>query len=301
LTLNPAVDLACTAPSVRPTSKIRTIEDRLDPGGGGINVARVLHALGQETLALIATGGVTGQLVEELLDEEGVNWRAVTLRGRTRISINVHDAASGLEYRFVPEGPVVAPDEIAALHAILREIDAEWLIASGSLPRGVPADIYADLARHTAERGGNFVLDASGPALRAALGQGIALLKLSLGEFEYLLGTKARSPEQQDAEAMDLIQAGAARMIAVSLGEDGAFLATRDGIIRRRGPAVTVRSAVGAGDAFLAGMVLGLVEAGDTGAALDFGLATGAASVAQYGTAPVSRAQVDALLVPEAH
>lgn len=297
LTLNPAVDLACTAPAVRPTSKIRTTEDRLDPGGGGINVARVLHALGQETLALIATGGVTGRLVEELLDEEGVPWRSVPLHGRTRISVNVHDAASGLEYRFVPEGPAVSADEVLRLHEILREIEAPWLVASGSLPRGIPADIYADLARHTDERGGNFVLDASGPPLRAALGQGIALLKVSLREFEYLLGTEAPTPEAQDREAMDLVRAGAARMIAVSLGADGAFLATREGIIRRKGPAVAARSAVGAGDSFLAGLVLGLAEGKSADHALNLALAAGAASVAQYGTAHVSRDQVEALLM----
>lgn len=84
LTLNPAVDLACSAASARPTHKIRTVEERFDPGGG-VNVARVLKALGGEALALIMTGGVTGRLVEELLDEAGVHWKPLPIRGRTRI------------------------------------------------------------------------------------------------------------------------------------------------------------------------------------------------------------------------
>src|ERR1700678_1218419 len=104
LTLNPAVDLACTAPAVLPTHKIRTSEERFDPGGGGIPGARVVHAMGGDALALVMTGGVTGRLVEELLDEEGVAWRHLPIAGRTRISVTVHDRQSGLEYRFVPEG-----------------------------------------------------------------------------------------------------------------------------------------------------------------------------------------------------
>ena len=107
LTVNPAVDIASTAAAVVPTHKIRTSDERFDPGGGGINVARVMHALGTDALAVIMTGGVTGRLVEELLDEEGVRWRCLPIGGRTRISLNVHDRQSGLEYRFVAEGPDV--------------------------------------------------------------------------------------------------------------------------------------------------------------------------------------------------
>lgn len=144
--MNPAVDLACTAAGVQPTHKIRTFDERLDPGGGGINVARVVHALGGEALALIMTGGVTGRLVEELLDEVGVPWQAVPVRGRTRISLAVHDRQNDVEYRFVPEGPRVEEGEWRAILGILQETDAEWIVASGSLPRGVPSDFYAQAA-----------------------------------------------------------------------------------------------------------------------------------------------------------
>ena len=97
LTLNPAIDLSCMADAVRPTHKIRTFEEQLDPGGGGINVARVVNILGGDALALVVTGGVTGLLVEELLNEAGISWQAIPIRGRNRISLNVHDRESGLE------------------------------------------------------------------------------------------------------------------------------------------------------------------------------------------------------------
>jgi 6-phosphofructokinase 2 len=99
LTLNPAVDLACTAPELRQTHKIRTSDEQLDPGGGGINV---VHVLGGDALALVMTGGATGHLIEELLEETGIRWRALPIRGRNRISLNVHDQKNDLEYRFVP-------------------------------------------------------------------------------------------------------------------------------------------------------------------------------------------------------
>jgi len=91
LTLNPAIDLACSAESVNHTHKVRTSGEHIDPGGGGINVARVLHELGAETLAVILAGGVTGALIEELLDEAGVPRKSVRIHGSTRISFTVFD------------------------------------------------------------------------------------------------------------------------------------------------------------------------------------------------------------------
>ena len=295
LTLNPAVDLACTAASVRPTHKTRTFEERLDPGGGGINVARVVHALGGNALALIMTGGVTGRLIEELLDEAGVRWKALPIRGRTRISVNVHDRQSGLEYRFVPEGPSVDQDEWNVALNILQQAEGEWIVASGSLPRGVPADFYAQASAIASRRGQKFVLDTSGTALRAAIGHGIELLKTSLGELEFLVGRELRDPQSQEKEVASLVRSGAARMLAVSLGRDGAILGTGEGVSRLPAVKVEERSAVGAGDSFLAGLVLGLARGLSDGKALAFGIAAGAACVATYGTAQVRRPDVEAL------
>lgn len=295
LTINPAVDMACSAAAVQPTHKIRTFDERLDPGGGGINVARVVHALGGDALALIMTGDVTGRLVEELLNDAGVPWRAVPIRGRTRISLNVHDQQSGLEYRFVPEGPHVEPDETHAVLDVLCGIPAKWIVASGSLPRGVPTGFYAEVAAVAKQRGQRFVLDTSGAALHAAVGHGLELLKLSLGELEFLIGRQARDAAAQEREVVALTRTGAARMIAVSLGREGAILGTGDGVVRLPAPQVQARSAVGAGDAFLAGLVLGLARGLPGRDALAFGVAAGSAAVVTYGTAQVQAASVEVL------
>ena len=295
LTLNPAVDLASTAASVVPTHKVRTFEERFDPGGGGINVARVIHVLGGDTLALIMTGGITGHLVEELLDEAGVQWQALNIRGRTRISLNVHDRKSGLEYRFVPEGPNVEPDEWNGALKILQEVEGEWVVASGSLPRGVPMDFYAQAAAIAGRRGQKFVLDTSGTALRSALGPRIELLKLSLSELEFLVGRELPDLPSQERETASLIRSGAARMIAVSLGRDGAILGTHEGVSRIPAMKIEERGTVGAGDSFLAGLLFGLARGMSHREALALGIASGAASIATYGTARVHRADVETL------
>jgi 6-phosphofructokinase 2 len=294
LTLNPAVDLASTAPAVRPTHKIRTTDEHVDPGGGGINVARVVHALGGETLAVLAAGGATGHFLLELLEEAGVPHQAVRIAGRTRVSFAVREALTGREYRFVPEGPRLTEAEWRATLATLAEAGGGFVVASGSLPPGVPVDAYAEVARAAAARGQRFMLDTSGLALRAALGAGIDLLKPSLHELESLVGRSLPEPAAQEAEALALVRDGAARMVAVSLGAEGALLATDAGVLRRPALPGRVQSAVGAGDAFLGAMVLALARGAAPEAALDWGIAAGAAAVAGVGTARLRREDVEA-------
>ncbi len=294
LTLNPALDLATSAETVRPTHKIRTFGEHLDAGGGGVNVARVAHVLGGAVAAILLAGGATGQLVGEMLTEQGVAHRIVPTRGRTRISVTVIEQSSGLEYRFVPEGPEVTEAEWRAALDRLEEVPGDWLVASGSLPRGVPVSIYADVARSAARRGVRFVLDTSGPALSAALGSGIALLKPSLGELEGLLGRRLSDPAAQDAEAAALVRSGAAGMVALTLGREGAVLATRDGVVRLKASATQVQSAVGAGDSFLAAMTLALARDAAPTEALAWGVAAGTAATGGIGTARLVRADVEA-------
>lgn len=294
LTLNPAIDLASSAETVEPTHKIRTSGEHIDPGGGGINVARVLHALGGDVTALILAGGVTGHLIDELLTQVGVPRQVLPMAGRTRISMTVLDRSTRLEYRFVPEGPVVTEAEWRAALSALERAEGEWVIASGSIPRGVPDDIYARAARIATSRRQRFVLDTSGPALRAALHSGVYLIKPSLRELEVLVGRRLPDRQAQEQEAVRLVRSGAAEMVAVTLGGEGALLATAEGVIMIPALSGPVRSAVGAGDAFLAGMVLSLSRGENPADALAWGIATGTAAVAEIGTARVTLPAVQA-------
>jgi 6-phosphofructokinase 2 len=296
LTVNPAVDLATTAKSVQPGHKIRTFNERYDPGGGGINVARVIFELGGQTLALFASGGVTGRFVEEMLTSAKVPWQVVPIRNACRISVTVHDQSNGLEYRFVPQGPQLAASDCANILEALRQVEADWIVASGSLAPGMPADFYGKVAAVVSGRGAKFALDTSGPALAASLGHGISLLKPSLSEFESIVGHEVRDLPSQMTHARRLAQTGAAEMVALSLGAGGAIVATADRAVHSPAFSVPEKTGVGAGDSFLAGLVFGLSEQRPIEAALRLALACGAAAVQNVGTAAVRRAAVDALL-----
>jgi 6-phosphofructokinase 2 len=295
LTLNPALDLAADADEVVPTHKIRMHHEHADAGGGGVNVARVLHELGGDTVAIIAAGGASGRVLEEMLDETGVARHSVPIAGRTRVSLNVQDCKTGLEYRFVPEGPTLSAAEFSDCLTAIQQEPGEWLIASGSLPHGVPDDAYAQVAEIAARGGQRFVLDTSGIALVAAIEHGgCELIKPSLGELQQLVGRSLDCPEAQDREAMALVESGAARMVAVSLGAAGALLACSDGIVRMPAMAVPMHSSVGAGDAFLAAMTLALARRATPFEALAWGTAAGATAIACAGTARLRRAEVEA-------
>jgi len=295
LTLNPAVDLACEAEAIFPTRKVRTTSEQFDPGGGGINVARVVHELGGEALAVVLTGGGTGRFLQELLVDARVECLTIPVGGLTRVSVTVHERSSGLEYRFVPEGPPMSASEWDAVLEALARVEGGWVVASGSLPRGAPDDAYGHIARLCARRGQHFVLDSSGASLKAALGQGVTLIKPSLSEMEGLVGRPLRDPHELEREAMELVRTGAAKMIAVSLGAAGGVLATRDHMLRMTAPEVPVRSAVGAGDSFVAAMTLGLVSGMTPDEAFARGIAAGSAAVMRYGTAHPQRTDVEEL------
>ena len=295
LTLNPAIDLACKAHTVVPGQKIRTTAEQFDAGGGGINIARVLHTLGTDALAILMAGGTTGQFLRELLDEKGIEYLVIPILGRTRISLAVHESSTGREFHFVPAGPLVAEAELHALVEALEKIESQWLVASGSLPEGVPEDFYGRLARLAAQRGMHFVLDTTGAALKHALGKGVTLVKPSLGELESLLGRTIGDRSEQEAAALALVRGGAAQYVVLSLGAEGAILARDKGVLRLPAPNVVVRSSVGAGDSFTAGMILGLSRGDAPEDAFAHGIAAGAAAVMNYGTAHLLPADVEAL------
>lgn len=298
LTANPALDVSTSTETVRDTHKLRCSAAQFHPGGGGINVARVLHRLGSDCLALYAAGGVTGERLGRLLDAEGVPRHCLPIAQDTRESFSVHELASGRDYRFVLPGPTLSPAETAAFTAFLDALPAApgWLVASGSLPPGVPADFYARLARWSQAHGVRFVLDSSGAPLAAALAAGVHLVKPSLRELRELTGQPLDTDAERLAVARQLIVAGQARIVALSLGEDGALLVSADRALRARSVAVTVASTIGAGDSFVAGLVWALDREADLEQACRYGMAAGAAALLTPGTALCQPAEVERLV-----
>ena len=295
LTLNPSIDGAAQADVVRPIHKIRTSDERYDPGGGGINVARVVRELGGTPLAVYLAGGATGGVLDDLLDSAGVARRRVPIRDHTRISHSVYERSSGQEYRFVPAGPLIGEPEWRAFLEALEDIDCDYLVASGSLPRGVPDDFYATIERIADRKGAKLVLDTSGSALRTGLKHGVHLVKPSLGELEAVLDRKLPDSTSQAAAARELVGSGAADLVALTLGRDGALLATERGALRLAAPDVVAKSAVGAGDSFVAAMTLGLAQGRSADDAFVYGMAAGAAAVLSAGTGLCRREDVERL------
>jgi len=285
LTLNPCIDGAAQADAVRPTRKIRTRDERYDPGGGGINVARVIAELGGATLPVFLSGGATGPVLDAMLRERGFDTRTVPVADHTRISHAVFETASGLEYRFVPEGPEITEPEWSACLDTLRALDFDWLVASGSLPRGLPAGCLTEVAVLAAERGARFVLDTSGPALEPTLASGaVYLAKPSIGEFRALTGAPLGSVAEIAAAARARIAADNIGILAISMGHHGALLATADHAWSLAPPVLPVQSATGAGDAFLGAMVLTLARGRTPLESLAQGVAAGGATVLTPGT-----------------
>ncbi len=292
LSLNPAIDVSSEAESVRSTQKVRTSNETYDPGGGGVNVARVITTLGGDVHLQYMAGGVTGALLDELLEREKIRRSQTRISGNTRISFTVHDRQSGLEYRFVAGGPVVLPTELdAGLEAIKRR-DFRYLVASGSLPLGAPDDFLAKVAAIVAAKGARLILDSSGPGLKRTLAKSsVYLVKPNLDELEELVGHELDEQAARQAAA-DLVGRGVAEMVALTMGASGAILATKRCVLCLPAVETKVRSAVGAGDSFLGAMTYALSENWGAEDAFVFGLAGGAAALLRPGTKLVRREDV---------
>jgi 6-phosphofructokinase 2 len=298
ITLNPALDVWTSTARVEPTHKLRCAAAQMHPGGGGINVARVLQRLGADCLALFAAGGETGNVLRRMLAKEQVPGHWIPIAGETRESFTAHETTTGRDFRFVLPGPELAAGEWqACLDFVLSCTPVpRFIVASGSLPPGVPVDFYARLARIARSRGARFVLDASGPALAAALVEGVYLVKPSLGELRQLTGAPLETEAHWRAAVAGLVGEGHAQIVALSLGDQGALLVSKDGALRAPAVPVTVSSTVGAGDSFLAGLVHALDNGETLKDALRRAVAAGAAALLSEGTALGRAEDIETLL-----
>ncbi|MBU3991676.1 MAG: 1-phosphofructokinase family hexose kinase [Alphaproteobacteria bacterium] len=285
LTLNPTIDVTYEVDRIFPTHKIRSRFEHHDPGGGGINVARVFARLGGNVRCYYLSGGATGQALDGLLDLHQLVRNRIAIEGHTRVSTTVLELESGKEYRLVPPGPTVAPAEWQECLDRLAEAQCDYLVASGSLPPGVPDDFYARIAQSAAARGIRMVLDSSGAGLKGGLAGGnVFLVKPSIGELARLV--ERDLPEEADvaAAAMEIVRNGQARYVAVTMGHQGGLLAQASGTVRVPAIPIEAKSTVGAGDSFLSAMVFALAGGRDPVDAFRYGIAAGAAAVLRPGT-----------------
>ncbi|HUD27236.1 MAG TPA: 1-phosphofructokinase family hexose kinase [Novosphingobium sp.] len=285
LTMNPTIDVSYDVESVRHTHKMRSDNEWYAPGGGGINVARVLARLGTPSRCVYATGGATGPALDGLIDLHQLARTRIPIAGPTRVASAVLERGTGKEYRFTPKGPHLSEPEWRAALEALGEVECGTLVLSGSLPPGVPDDFYARVTALMTARGVAVVLDSSGKALACGIdGGGLLLAKPSQGELAGYAGRRLESVDAIGTAAMAIVDAGKARLVAVTMGHEGAVLAHAGGPVFLPALKIDAASAVGAGDSFVAGMVHALVNGMDDLEAFRWGIAAGSAAVLRAGT-----------------
>jgi 6-phosphofructokinase 2 len=295
VTLNPAVDKSIHVEQVVPERKLRSDRPTHEPGGGGINVARVLHELGVHADAHWTRGGHTGERLQQLLDASALEHHPLAIAGETREHLIVFETSTGYQFRFGTPGPVLSDTEIIAMEARITALDGDtpYLILSGSLPDSAPEDTYARLAA-SAPIGTRVILDTSGGALAHALDAGgVYLVKPNQRELETLAGQAVEDDASLIAAARSLIERGAVEVVVTSLGAGGALAVTAERTWHVRAPAVRALSVVGAGDSMVAGIVTGLLQGRTLAGAIRYGVAAGAAAVITPGTQLCRREDVD--------
>jgi len=285
LTLNPTVDASCVAEHISALQKIRTHDEHFHPGGGGINTARMIHRLGGFVKAIYPSGGVMGAALNHLLDEKGILKIVIPIAGKTRIGNVIYEQATGTEYRFIAEGDALSEAEWRACVQACENQKWDWLVVSGSLPRGVPLTIYDELIEMAQKRGKDIAIDTSGEALSYVMERGGAsLIKPNEDELKEYTGKDCETLEEAAAIVKELVDAGVSKMIAATLGVSGAVIATKDGVFSAPSYGVKAVSASGAGDSFLGGIIYAFSKRLDIEKALSLGIACGAATVMEAGT-----------------
>lgn len=302
VTLSPALDLSTETPAVAPGGKLRCAEPRSEPGGGGVNVSRAIRFLGGESLPLVAASGGAGAELLGLLRDEGLAPVALAAPGETRRSFSVIETGSGAQYRFVTQGPVwsAADAETVSGQVAGAAQAGDWVVLSGGMPPGPPADFALRLARRLSALGARVALDTSGPALEAAGrgGAGLAVLRMDDAEAAALSGAAAADAGATAALASALVARGAAQVVAIARGAEGTVAADATGRWLCRPPKVSVVSTIGAGDSFMAAFIMGLSRGDALAAACAVGVAAAAAAVTTPG-ARLCDAETVALLSPQ--
>jgi 1-phosphofructokinase len=290
LTLNPSLDRTIEVGSLTRGAVIRAAAAHLDPGGKGVNVSRALLANQVRSCAVIPFGGDEGRQLVGLLSAEGIDMIPVPVGGATRSNVTLAEP-DGTVTKLNEPGTALTPAELDTLASAVLDAaeSADWVVASGSLPPGVPVDVYAGLCRRFAAAGIETAIDTSGPALVAAVAAGPTLVKPNREELAEATGTPIACLGDV-IDAGEKLRAMGARSVLTSLGADGALLMEDDRVWYGRCPVEEPRSSVGAGDAMLAGF-LAAGASGET--ALAEGLAWASAAVGLPGSRMPAPADID--------
>ncbi|HEY8570375.1 1-phosphofructokinase family hexose kinase [Microbulbifer sp.] len=285
ITLNPCIDKTVSVAQILPNCKLACRDVGAYPGGGGLNVARVITRLGIDVSAYWTCGGENGRKLGQFLDAEKVRHLPIPIAASVRENLIVQEESSGNLFRFGMPGPLLAETERNQWREQVRQIPSstQYVVFSGSLPEGTPPEWYGELLRMVPE-GIHVVVDTKMAALRHALAVGVYLIKPNVRELEELVGRELTDDTAIEQAVREIIDRRGAEVVLLSLGRAGVILATKDGLERISAPSVHLRSKVGAGDAVVGGLLSALSRGMALLEAAKFGVAAGAAAVMTEGT-----------------
>ena len=304
ITLNPAIDKSTAVAELLPDKKMKCDLPVFEPGGGGINVARAIKRLGGNAKAIYLGGGYTGKFFNQLLDKEEVDSSVIEIAAHTRENLIVLDKKNNKQYRFGMPGPSVKDEECQQILALLEDMnDVSFLVASGSIPPGIPADIYARIASITKRKKIKLVVDTSGEPLKLALNAGVFLIKPNLGELATLAEKERLTTDKAETTAKQILKEKKCEVIIISLGEAGAMLVSAKETMTVKAPVVERKSTVGAGDSMTAGIVYSLSKGWSLQQAVQYGVACGTAATMNAGTELCHKDDADRLydLIKQEH
>lgn len=297
LTLNPAVDLELQIEQFQFNSVARAQGSRMDCGGKGFNVSRMLRNVGIDSTAMGFVGGYNGQRLQAELSALGINTEFTEINGETRTNVSIVAHGEQQHIKVNEAGPEISKDELITLiQAVKKNLKAgDWWVLGGSLPPGIEDSIYADLIELIEAAGAFSILDSSGEALKLGCLAKPSLAKPNLDEAQELLGLTTEQLNDSGTWCKALLKSGV-KSLVVSLGEDGALLVTDKQFEKVSSPKVVEANPIGAGDSMVAGIVWRLSLGDSLQDALPYGLACGAATASRSGTDLGSLEQVNELV-----
>ena len=296
VTLNPALDRALEVDELVPDDANRIRHEHSYAGGKGIDASRVIQVLGGESVALGFVGGFHGLELEQRLLRQGVRCDFVETRGETRTNILIFEKNKKTHTSLNASGQKVNEVEIGELLDKIRGVeDPGYFIVSGSVPEGVPVDIYENIIAIARERGALVALDADGEVMRRGLKARPDFIKPNMHELGRLVDRRLWSVEDA-LDAAESVREQGVSTILVSMGGDGALLVSDDAKLLGVPPKVEVDSTVGAGDSFLAGYILAHSRGEAPASCLRRAVAAGAAASMTPGTELARKEDVEAIL-----
>jgi len=297
ITLNPCLDEHITVNGLVVDEANRWFKLHRYAGGKGIDVSRAIHEMDVRTIAYGFIGGPEGRALEILLDEEGVQFSFTPIEQETRTNFIITDTRTSQQTRIDAPGPHISKKELERFYRKVREIHPapDLIVASGSIPPGVPVNIYYNIVTEAKGYRVRTILDSEGQWLAEGIKAKPYLIKPNVHEAEELLKRKLPTEEAIIKAALDLVRTGI-EVVVISRGRDGIIAATKKNFVKAVPPPIKVRSTVGAGDSTIAGLALKLAYGEPLIEACRLAVAMGTAAVLTPGTELCRRADVENLL-----